>query len=84
MVLGGQHRVFHSRKARTARKIARVKHIGVEMLEIYVVCFIGDPLPILHPFVTGGHSLKTKVNEHTEAVVNQPIGLPGGFASCVR
>ena len=83
MVLRGQNGVFHARRFRLTRPFARIEQIGIEMLEVFVVFFLGNALAGLDPFVARGHRIKPPVNEHSKAVAGEPCGVAGRFAGYI-
>ena len=83
VVLGGEHGVFHARGLGLARPFARVEQVGIEILEVFVVLFLGNLLAHLDPFVAGRHGIQPPVDEHAEAVVREPGGVARRFARYV-
>ena len=80
VVFSGEHSVFHSGRLCAFRPLAGVEEVGVEQPEIFIVFFVADLFVGFYPFVAGGHGIQAEMNEHTEAVVREPCGVPRGFS----
>src|SRR5262245_43632230 len=77
-MLGSKDDIFHSGGARCGGPSARVVEVGVEVVEVALVCSVVDALAALDPFVARWQRIQPPVDEHPEPIV----GEPGGIASC--
>ena len=72
-MLGGDDYIFHTCLLRHSCPIFWIKEIGVEIIEILLILFVGQPFMVLHPFVTGRQGIETPVNEHSETGISPPL-----------
>ena len=66
MMFCGQNRILHPRLLCLIRPFVRVKKIGIEMIEIFLIRFIGNPFEVTHPFLSRRRRIKPEVKEHPE------------------
>ena len=83
VVLGGEHRIFHAGCLGLARPFAGVVQIGIKVLEVLVVMFLGNAFAHLDPLVARRHGVQAPVDEHAESVVAEPCGIAGSFSNDV-
>ena len=73
VVLGGHDHVPHPRRLGHVHPFPHVAVHGVELMEIGVIRFAGNPLRTADPLPPGGDGVEPPVNEHAEPC----LGVPG-------
>ena len=84
VVLGRQHRVFHTRRLCFSCPLAGIVKIGIEMIEIALIFLLGNKFRRFAPFVARTKRIQSEMNKHAKAVMHEPFGIPGRFLSYVR
>jgi len=73
MVFGGEYGIFHASGFGQAGPFLRIKLPGIKGIDILLVCFGGNALVRLYPFPTGGHSIRSEMDEHPESGFPPPL-----------
>ena len=73
MVFYGQNGVFESRLFRYFCPLLRIKQIRVKVIKIFFISFNSDLLQGHYPLMSGCYRKKTKMNKHTETVMDKPV-----------
>ena len=72
VVFRGDHCILHAGGFGHLRPGMRVEKVGIEIVEVLLIFFIGEPFVVFHPFVTGGQGIKPPMYEHAKPVVSPP------------
>ena len=75
MVLRGDDKVTHSGFPGGLRPLLRIEQIGIEVLKILLILFIGDLLVVTDPLMPCRHGVETPVNEHAEPFPDKPARI---------
>ncbi len=84
VVLGGDDEVPHARLLRRSRPGFGVVEVGVEVIEVGLIRFVGDAFTVLHPLVSGRQGIQPPVDEHAKPVVNPPLPIAFWFPDGVH
>ena len=79
MVLGGDDKILHPGIRGGRGPLFRIVQIGVKVAEILVVHLRRDPFVAFQPFVSCAKRVQSPVNEHTKAVMPEPLGVARRF-----
>jgi len=75
VVLGGHHEVPHPGPPGHPRPLGRVVEVRIEMIEVTPVLLIAHLLGALDPLVASRAGIDAPVDEHPEALANEPPGI---------
>ena len=72
VVLGGDHRILHTRSLRHPGPLTRIIQIRLEQVEILFIIFHRNLLIAHHPLMSGRQGVQSPMDKHTETVMCPP------------